>query len=309
MRGADVWRARGAAASFLAVAVLISGPAAAFCRTTTCDPRRDQCVSDEKGCITSGVALQWPSRCLSFGTQKDGSARTHIGYRDADQTFRSVFSTWMSADCGGGQHPSFVMYDIGAPYGGIECDQPEFNDDAPNASVWMFRDDAWPYTDENATLALTTVQYEKSTGVILDADVEINSFSSDLTIGDTTVHADLASIATHEAGHFLGLSHTPIKSATMYARYSPGDRDIRTLDTDDVNGICAIYPPDRNVPACDSPLPPHGFGRYCNEDVNVKRGCAVGVPAPTREPGTSLGVYGALAALAVGLGARRRRSP
>lgn len=263
---------------------------------------------DAKGCIVSGIPLAWPDRCLSFGTQEDGSPKQHISYDTADRIFGSVFATWMSADCGGDTHPSFRMYDIGAPVGGIVCDRPEFNDSDPNASVWMFRDDSWPYYDENATLGLTTVQYEKNTGVILDADVEINSFGTVLSTSDTNIQNDLASIATHEAGHFLGLSHSSDEDATMYAKYVPKSLDIRSLAPDDIAAICATYPPDRNVPECTAPYPPHGFSRYCGSGQDPASGCAV---AP--KSGEDSGEYDEFALFLVagavfGMRVRRRRA-
>lgn len=73
-------------------------------------------------------------------------------------------------------------------------------------------------------------------------------------------YADLQNTLTHEAGHFIGLRHpcngTPPSgpdadlpacgdahaATTMYPLTAPGDLDKRTLDADDVAGVCAIYP-------------------------------------------------------------------
>ncbi len=79
---------------------------------------------------------------------------------------------------------------------------------------------------------------------------------------------DLASILTHEAGHFLGLAHSAETSAVMYAHYHPGQN---VLTPDDVGGICSIYPPDltRNTAGgaigsvlCNA-TPPLGFLSTC----------------------------------------------
>lgn len=290
--------------SFLAT-LMVASTASAFCRTTTCDPRQEECARDASNCIVEGVPLAWPDRCLSFGTQKDGSPLRGISYPEADRIFQEVFHTWQTADCGGGRTPSFRMYDIGARFGGILCDQPEFNDLGPNASIWMFRDDGWPYYDDQATLGLTTVQYEKSTGVILDADVEINSFGTPLTIGDTGIQSDLASIATHEAGHFLGLSHTNSPGATMIATYQPNSLDIRSLGPDDMDGICAAYPPERDVVECSGPYPPHGFTLYCGGGQRDEGfgGCAVHGAAERQGPHDAA----ALAAAGIVLALRRRQ--
>lgn len=294
---------RRVAVAISALAFFAAESAHAFCRTTTCDPRTQQCERDGNGCIVNGVKLAWPGRCISFAAQKDGSPLRGISYDLANSIIRGVFTTWMNADCGGGRHPSIRVYDIGAPLGGVECAQPEFNDALPNASIWMFRDDDWPYYQDNATLGLTTVQYEKGTGVILDADVEINSKDTNLSTSDTNIQADLASIATHEAGHFLGLSHSPSANATMYARYEPRSLDIRILDPDDMEGICTAYPPDRDVVECDGPYPPHGFTQYCLGGIQDKKtGCSVAPP-----PSDSAAGHFGLAGLVVGLARFRRR--
>jgi hypothetical protein len=297
--------ASSCALSLLAIAT----DASAFCRTTTCDPKDESqvCVPNSSGCIEEGLPLIWPERCLHFGVQQNGSPRRGITWEDADLVIQQAFRQWISVSCDG-QGPSFSVYDVGAPYGGIECDQPEFNQNAPNANVWMFRDDDWPYTGAASTLALTTLTFEVPTGDILDADVEINSFSIPITVGDQNIDNDLLSIATHEAGHFLGLSHSNIKSATMNANYSPGDIEFRTLHADDIEAICTVYPPDRDVPSCEKagPQPRHGFTRFCASGLEVGQGnCAV---ARTPERGReSRGPTTLLMVTLVGLVAARYR--
>src|SRR5207237_1152648 len=58
---------------------------------------------------------------------------------------------------------------------------------------------------------------------------------------------DVESIATHEAGHFLGLAHTPDVNAVMYATYPLGAIK-RNLDPGtDVRDICGVYPADAGL--------------------------------------------------------------
>jgi MYXO-CTERM domain-containing protein len=279
----------------------------AYCRATTCDPKHETCKV-EGGCVVDGAPLHWDTRCLSFGAQKDGSPLRHITYKVADEIIRSAFGQWMQADCGRGSHPSFQMWDIGAPFGGIICEEPEFNSTRPNANVWLFRDTDWPYAGESSTLALTSTIFEKNSGALLDADVEINSFTVALTTTSISgeVKKDLASIVTHEAGHFLGLGHSQVPQATMFAQYSAGDLNYRSLHPDDEAGICAIYPPVRDTPMCVGPTPAHGFSRYCGggEDDGTAsvRGCAV---SSSRGSASALG--GLLVAAVFGVARLRRR--
>jgi hypothetical protein len=163
------------------------------------------------------------------------------------------------------------------------------------------------------TLALTTVTFDM-TGRILDADVEINSFAANLTTSDTNVGVDLESIVMHEAGHFLGLSHEAFAHATMNAAYDAREPfDFRTLEADDVAGICTIYPPDRGAPDChDRPTPLHGFTRFCADESDTATsrselsmggaGCACSLDQSNGRAGaTSLSLFAAASAV----GARR----
>ena len=225
---------------------LVTHGALAYCVSTTCDPKSHDVCTKTGACITSGAELHWESRCLSFGVQKDGSKLRNISYELADGIIRTAFEQWANADCGGGQAPSFKMWDLGGK-SGITCDEPQFNDTAPNANVWMFRDTTWPYNDPESTLALTSTFFDKNTGALLDADVEVNSFKEELTTTNdkSKIKEDFQSIATHEAGHFLGLAHSEQTAATMYKDYPPGDTNYRSLHADDVKAICYLYPKSR----------------------------------------------------------------
>ena len=54
------------------------------------------------------------------------------------------------------------------------------------------------------------------------------------------VGTDLQSIAAHEAGHWVGLGHSNVQSATMYFAYS-GGTGSRDLHADDEEGVCFLY--------------------------------------------------------------------
>ena len=52
---------------------------------------------------------------------------------------------------------------------------------------------------------------------------------------------DLQAICAHEYGHALGLGHTSIEGATMYPYASGVGDGLRTIETDDRDGLHAIY--------------------------------------------------------------------
>jgi hypothetical protein len=120
------------------------------------------------------------------------------------------------------------------------------------------------------------VFFNPNTGEIYDANVEINSNLQSFVLTDAPYPAvDLNSVLTHELGHFLGLSHSPVGSATMYSQYEEG---MKTLAADDVAAICASLPPDRTT--VDTDLPRHGFSTDCGV---TEKGCCtstIGGPSP-----------------------------
>jgi len=192
-----------------------------------------------------------------------GSPLRQISFDTADNLITDAFSKWLAADCGGGKRPALAVNNFGP----TACGERGYNPKGPNSNEWMFIDSGWMPLNDAHTLALTTVTHHP-TGQILDVDVEINSANSLITTDDTNVGADLESIVTHEAGHFLGLAHSEVTKATMFSSYLPGDPFMRDLDPDDVAAICAVYPAGRPVakPSCE---PRGGFTQQCLEELST----------------------------------------
>lgn len=289
-------RARGAIAAVGLTTLLWALPASAFCRSTTCD---GDCEWDAQGCDTAGVPLAWRNGCVSYSVQADASARRNIGYDTIHEIAQRAFERWTRADCRG-DRPSIATADLSP----ATCRELVYNSSAPNANVIFFRDDDWPYENDNGTtLAQTLVTFNTETGEIYDADIEVNSFGTRLTTSDSNVEYDLESIILHETGHFLGLGHSHITEATMFPRSAPGEL-FRTVTADDEAGICAIYPPNRPTPNDDC-RPRHGFSPYCAPPPD-DGGCAVR-PLPAGSGRTRpLALALVLGAIGVGRLGRRR---
>lgn len=283
-------RARLAAAALLGVAGwLAAAPAHAYCLTRGCSTRTVACEYDHQGCAVTGPVLHWRSSCVSFSVQQEGSPLRGLSYDDANAAIRRGFRQWLHADCGGGQGPSIDISD----YGAVECRQAEYNQEAPNANVFMFRDDAWPYENAIDTLALTTLIFHADTGEIYDADVEVNTFESDMEVDDIGIaDVDFNSVITHEIGHFLGLSHSNVHGSTMLPSYDKGQTSMASIEDDDAQGICAALPPDRE-PASDSCEPRHGFASECALEPT----CQLSPGSPGGAASALLSVLGLSAAL------------
>jgi len=279
-------------AAFAGALFFASWQAQAYCLTHGCNDRKQDCEYDVHGCLLTGPLLHWASSCVSFDVQKDGSPLRDIAYDDAHQAVLNGFRQWLSADCGGGVGPNITISD----YGPVECRKAEYNQDAPNANIVMFRDDTWPYENAIDTLALTTLIFNADSGEIYDADVEVNTVQTPMATGKVgPTDIDFDSVITHELGHFLGLSHSDVQGSTMRPSYAPGQTAMASIEQDDVDGICAAVPEDRPV-ASTSCQPRHGFSSEC------------ALPATTCgfTPG-SPGAWGSLLLGALGLSSLRLR--
>ncbi len=288
-RPASGWAQWGAAA------VLALGPAdvaLAYCRTAACeDGVGAQCEpAQESDC---GKPIFWPSSCVGYVLQEDASSQ--IDLEAARPLVKQAFDAWVLADCGG-DRPAVSTEDLGD----VTCSEIGYDPETKNANIIIFRDESWPYGG-NATLALTTVTYAVDSGEIRDADLEINSDQVTFSTSEDSVSVDFLSIMTHEAGHILGLAHSPSPGATMVVEYPPESVTLRTLEADDVAGICAVYPPGTEA-VCDS-SPVNGLSDDCAEPAEVE---AEGCTCNSSQRSSSLPVGGLMLALAAGLRRVRR---
>jgi hypothetical protein len=249
---------------------LAASPAAAYCRTVAASvpPNYDPVV---QGCFgpASGAGsyeLYWKNLCVGYSLQQDASPMRGITLTQATAVAGQAFSTWSAAPCTAGGMPSIQFFDEGP----VECGAVNYNKDAANQHVIVFRDSGWPYDDSSNTLGLTTLTYDLTDGEIFDADMELNSHDYNLVLASPAPvdSYDLASVITHEAGHFLGLAHSTDNTAVMYAHYHAGEG---TLTQDDIDGVCSIYPSGGlrvtsagplAGDACD-PTARHGFASEC----------------------------------------------
>ena len=301
--------ALGAAIAF-AFLTLATREAAAFCRSTTCtcklsdqvngvaNPCEKVCPTDADGCKTTGVPVSWSGRCIGFSLSLEGTSSL-----SADQWTTAItqaFETWGSADCGDGRTPSIDARRLID----VVCGTNEYTAGGPNANTIYFEDNGFDGRDPDHTIALTTTHFDHVTGEIQDADMALNSaidrfsVSDDGQYVDGTKIQDLVSVVTHEVGHFFGLDHSKVPGSVMYFQAQPGLH--RELSPDDIAGICAIYPPDREA-SCD-PVPPGGIKSTC---AKGRLGCAA---APDGASPPDPGSFVALGLGALGLVALRSLS-
>lgn len=285
----------------------------AYCPLFGCqDTAAHRCEKDASGCVNDGPALFYDSECLSFGVES--GTGTNYGLKDAEviAIVTEAFERWRQVDCGEGAHPSFEVAAVGAvpSHGSLWCaTEPE-----ANLSVWRL---ASPWHEATSAVGITYPKYALASGRIFDADVELNIESILEQSAPAPLDAALLTVATHEAGHVLGLDHSGNASAVMAATYqlNLGFESVE-LSTDDVAGICALFPPKSKATNCGEPsyVAAAVDEQACEElaeqpqpDEAIEpkdQGCALAASA-TSSP--KLPCYGLLA-VTLGVTLRRRRS-
>jgi hypothetical protein len=258
-------------ATVLALSLLgVAADASAYCRSTTCrSTGGKECATDSKSCPAEGAKLYWPTSCIGFALNDQGTESL-----DPDETLavlRKTFQAWTEVQCPGGGTASVTFEERGP----VSCHKSEYNKDSRNVNVVLFQDNDWKYRGIDATLAKTSVTYNDETGEIYDADIEINTANNDMTLTDPPkkVTYDLRAIITHEVGHFIGIAHSSDDSAVMAPTYSPGSIAQRKLTPDDIAAVCEIYPPKSGL-VC-APEPRGGFSDSCGNTETKKGLCTV----------------------------------
>lgn len=279
------------------VLVLASTDAAAFCRTTTCDPAVDDtCRRNDKGCVRDGVALRWPSMPIVYRFHRGGSEK--VDTSRAREAIRRAFDTWSNVNCDGGR--TSLRFEEGDE---IRTMKAKTKTRAREPFGIYFRDDEWTHDDQEESLALTNQVFGQITGTIEYADIEINSANVEFATREGEDGLDLQAVLTHEVGHYIGLAHSPEPGSIMAARFCQSDDrcdgnidDVRALAADDMNAVCNIYPPDRAAPETRQPV----------AEPIIWGGCATARRRSGDTSSATTGLLGAAVAFAVGLVRRKR---
>lgn len=225
--------------------------------------------------LDSGPSLVWPTRSIPWVA--DPNALMATGDRAIGEAdLLASFQAWTDIDCS----------DIELPYQGeVPGVRAELNESGPNVNAVVWVSNNWPY--DASAIAVTTTAYDRNSGVVVDADIELNGQyfvfgrSETNNCQQADGFMDLRNTMTHEVGHVLGLDHPPntprYAEATMYASAPPCETKKRSLAADDRDGICTIYPAGAATAQC---FPPNGPS-FLQTDSDDGYGCrSVGLGSP-----------------------------
>jgi hypothetical protein len=126
--------------------------------------------------------------------------------------------------------------------------------------IRFFRDvPSWQAAANQGSLVygLTVLTFNRQSGAIADADILLNDAHFDYCLGACLPgQVSLCNTTTHEAGHLLGLDHTPEVDATMYASAPAGETRKCDLHDDDRAGLCTVYRTACSSQGCPNTPPP-----------------------------------------------------
>ncbi len=187
---------------------------------------------------------EWGGSTVKWTLHPSGS--DDVSFSQVESALKAAFSEYQSLPC----------FTKSFSYGGTKSSNPK------NGIYVQFKESNWdPTVGDAAAYAQTWTGWDNK------ADYSVIIFNG-VDLKWTTTEADdffsfktdIQGVATHELGHCLGLGHTRVQEATMF--FSGGSEALRTLDTDDKNGICYIYGSFSQGQPCDA----------CNGDGNCANG-------------------------------------
>jgi predicted Zn-dependent protease len=165
---------------------------------------------------------------------------SEVSWEMLDDALRKAIATWNAVD--GCTLPLIVHAGTTEI---IVAEAPEDIDAfTENTVIPIHSPEVWSSKGYSSSLlAITSLTYDRESGVMVDADIEINDWNHVFSSGLTPIEGanDLENTLTHEFGHFLGMDHSDEPGATMYGQAPAGEEKKRSLEQDDTDGLCDLY--------------------------------------------------------------------
>ena len=220
-----------------------------------------------------GVPSRWPNAAFTWVLDNSGTPPANVDTTDGSNpvplktALLSSFNSWATGTLNGQQLANISITNgtdvTNLPAPQVDCaNVVTFNDtnkaDFPTGTVsvafttvstdyYAKTQNAPPqgsgyiytFSECNSTVNITTT----SPSIVFDADIAFNPGVQFSTSTPALTNAfDLQSVATHEAGHALGLDHSGVAHAVMFPAGDTGGSQQRTLASDDLIAISFLYP-------------------------------------------------------------------
>ena len=108
-----------------------------------------------------------------------------------------------------------------------------------NVVYWI--NSSWPHPSNRMANTKTHVD---PTGKIVGADLQFNGehFSWSTSAVGESGKKDVQNVATHEAGHIIGIGHSDVSEAAMWPLIPDAEITKRSLEDDDIEAVSFIFP-------------------------------------------------------------------
>lgn len=177
------------------------------------------------------ISLAWTKRSIPYGLTTPSSQL------DPNLVVRSVneaFDQWSRPDC------TDIRFEFA---GDVDKEREDVNKVEFVSNLWVHASDA---------VALTRTTYGVQDGIIRVATIEVNEATYQFLDASTgcspdSLTYDITAVLTHEVGHLIGLDHTKSfmrlpSDPTMAPEVAPCEMDKRSIEPDDIDGLCLLYP-------------------------------------------------------------------
>jgi hypothetical protein len=167
---------------------------------------------------------KWGTRTVSFYINP---ANSDVPEADAEAAIQAGAATW-----GSQSNADFRFYYMGRTAGSTLSNN--------GKNEVFFRNTA------NGSLIAETYWWADSSGRLIDADIVFYDGGNNFATGNNPCNGFyIDDTAAHEFGHALGLGHSSDVNATMYYMQNWCSQNWRTLESDDLAAVEALYPASR----------------------------------------------------------------
>ena len=173
-----------------------------------------------------GTPLHWETGPLPIPYYIDGDGCDDIADGSDLDAIQSAFQSWENVSSGRIEFRFIGTVDT--------ADMP------PDANIILWMNDDWPF--DPGYVAKTRVHYSEDDGRILRVEIMLNGRDYRWSTNGKTGTLDVRNVATHEIGHFIGLSDLRESARTMFEFINPDETEKTILSGDEMDAVHAAYP-------------------------------------------------------------------